>query len=1115
MLSALLVALLLVVPGAAMRAGFGLGRGRWGCGVLAVDATLSLGFLAFVLLPLYLLRAPVVAAPWAVGISTAILLTAALCRGRPALRALVSGGDASYAEWALLLGALLLLVPATLAHSGANVDDWWDLSFVSGWLVDGHFDFAQMALSPDPGTAASAVHPRFLWSVWLMLQALVSSVSGEQPWRVQAGPLAAATSLLVVSAQAALARALFRSSPRAQALTGATVAATVAWVWATEAIPLFVRGYQDKLFAGFVLAPVLIALVIDSSKRGAGTGAALPLAEERAAAAHRRVAVTVGVAALATVSVHSLVFTMAAFVAAVTVGARRGKGILAWVLASRGVVAGLLGPALYPLGQAIVLAGRFGDQGISLATRDNPVVRAHLALGRLLATSTGAWIVHPGAVFGGVAVLVPVALVLAWRRRGEDGARMLLAMTLVPCALLFVPGLAAAAGTLWVPWMLYRLGWMIPVAPLLAYAIVEAGAPRTSARLALGASLFAVMLAFAGGSACDRLRRDLRDHPGPPPSAPGAAAAVVYDFLRTAPGRDAVLAPPNFAELAPALTGKPVVAFSERGTLVFSMDETLAYERLRDRARFFFEDTAASERAVIARRYGARWAVLPRRLVASGREEDWLWRFGPEALLAARRCDDAATAKSSAGSDATVPAGAAACRGRWTASPEQVATAFGPDWRIALATRDYFLLQFHGAAEEGARNDAAARGGDIASRPPRSLIREGASNEADAPRWLRPFARTSPQATPSRGALLASTGAAPGAVVTYDVPPRFVLPSVAPIWLEGPGAWEDAPAEASISIDAGVACRFDAVEVLPHLPRERREVLEVTVDDRTVIRDAHHGEPILVSLDATAVRSSVTVQVRSLLGNPVSLSDVRLLGDPATCTSAWPVHREVLTPSLQPEAAGLVELALVHPGGARTFIALARRAAPLRGQQAAVQLLQEAVRRDPSLAEAWIELGFAHEELATQGVGEEDVRREREQARAAFGGAVRADSNSAWARGSAAWADRRAGHTLAALVGAFVAAGLDPLYGDAWTIAAYALGDLRLYTLAERALEAAEATDPARNWPVTARADLAMKRRDPEALKAARASLAEWIRRHPFDATAREKLSQVTVAAPS
>ena len=1094
----LLVALLLWLPGTLLHRGFGVARGPWGTGRFAVEATLSLAFLSMVLLPLYLANARVLLAPVAVLAATAALAASALVARRRRRRAAVDGvatarrsglwDGASAAEIVAFAAGLALLLPVTLAHCGANIDDWWDLSFVSGWLADGHVGFAQMALSPDPQTQASPAHPRFLWSVWLMLQALVAFVTGEQPWRVQAGPLAAATVVLVVSAQAALARALFRHSAHSSRLAAATVAMTTAWIWGTEALPLFVRGYQDKLFAAFVLAPVLLAFVLQSTADEAVAGDTAGDSRYRL----RRVrALAVAAAALATVSVHSLMFTMAAFACATALLALHGRGTVAWLRAHAGVAAALLVPALYPVGQALALAVTFGEQGVSLATRDNPVVRAHLSLNRLVGADGPAWVVHPGAVFGWVALAAVVALAMAWRCRREDaGARVLLATAMVPCVLMFVPGIAALAGKLWVPWMLYRLGWMVPVAPLLAYALVTlASRARLAGRRPLAAVAFAALVtALSSSTAADRLRRGMDEHPGQPHGAPVAAAAVVYDFLAGQEGRAAVLAPPNFSELVPALSGKPVVAFPERGTLVFASDEVRAYQRLADRARFFASSSAPPERDEVAERHGVRWAVLPRRQVASGSEASWLWRFGPEVLIAARASDGTPCATS----------GEPRCRGWWSATRASVAAHLSPAWTIVLETRDYFVVEYRGARGSMAR----AQAGDS--------LAGSLAQPANSVRWLRPFPLTPPAPAPPIDHVLATVTDRPGALVSFALPPRYMLPSVLPVWADGPAAWEDAPAEAAITLDMGVECRVQAVEVVPHLPRERRDVLELRVDDRVVRAAALHNVGIVVPVDAARPRSSISLRAASLLGNPVSLADVRVLGDRTTCGPTWPVHRKPRAPELAVREEALLALAAGLPPGGRPLVSLARHASRMRGKEAGVRLLLEATRRQPSLVEAWIDLGFAEDELAAQAATPEQAAALRADALEAFDGAVTADSHSAWARGCAAWAQRRAGHPVIAIGQALAAAQFDPTYSDAWTILAYALGDLRLHGLAERSLVCAESIDPARNWPALARADLALARSD---FEAARVAMRAWIRRHPFDEAAREKISDIAAAA--
>ncbi len=1068
MASFVVLVALLSLPGVLVRRATGLAPGPWGAGRFAIDACLSLAVLTAALLPLYAARAPVWTAPVAVASTLVLLGVAAALRQSPGT------GEASDAatrgEWLAFAAAVALLLPATLAHAGANIDDWWDLSFVSGWLADGRFGFSQMALTADPSTQTSIAHPRFLWNVWLMLQATVSGVTGEAAWKIQGGALAAVVAGLVVSAQAALARALFRGSARAASLAAATTLFAAAWIWGTEALPLFVRGYQDKLVAAFVMAPVMLALFLDAVRTPS-----------------RAASLAVAAAAVATVSVHSLVFTMAAFscgLAFVALDsparfARLGRASFARLREHAGTLAALAVPASYPLGQALWLAGTFGDQGVSLAMRDNPVVRAHLSLNRLVGEVGPAWIVHPGAVFGAVALAAAVAFAVAWRRRREDAAaRILLVTSAVPCVLMFVPGVAALAGKLWVPWMLYRLGWLVPVAPLVAYAVV---ALRDTAREKGRAPVAAVVLAslaavLSMATAADRLARDMNEHPGQPDGAPWGGAAVVYDFLANQAGRAPVLALANFSELVPAITGKPVVAFPERGTLVFSGDEVPAYRRLRDRATFFAASTPPRRRDEIALRYGVRWAVLPRRQVASGSEAAWLWRFGPEALLAAKR-NDAAGATSCEETGATCPTW-------WSTTRASVARHLSGEWQVVLETRDYFVVEHQ-----------TARAAPIA--------REEERGEPGTPRWLTAFDLTPPVPVPAAVEVLASSIEAPGADVQLVPAPRYIVPAVLPVWADGPAGWEDAPMDARVTLEMPAACRVLAVEVVPHLPRERRDVLELRVDGRIVRTAARHNEPIAVPLDGGAARRGVTLEATSLLGNPVSLADVRLLGESKSCEDGWPASRRPSAPELEASESELLEAVPVATG-ARAFVSLARHAGRKRSKQAAAELLREATRRDPSLVEAWIELGFAEDELAAAAETPEAAAAARAAATDAFRGAVRADSHSAWAHGGLAWSEYREGRSLGALRNALSAASLDPLYADSWTVMAYAFGSLRLFPLAERSLDVAGKADPSSHWPALARADLAVTRGDRDA---AREALRDWLRDHPFDDAVRDKLA--------
>lgn len=1114
----LVLVALLWLPGAALRRAFALAPGPWGTGRLAVEASLSLALLTVALLPLYATSAPLRLAPPMAFAVTALAVLAAL---RPRTTARGSGplDGAGRAEVTAFVFALAVLLPTTLRHAGANVDDWWDLSFVRGWMAQGHFDFAQMALAAETGVEPGA-HPRFLWNVWLVLQAVVATATGAEPWRTQAGPLAALAMTLVVSAQAALARVIFAKAAEPGKAVAATVALTAAWIWGSEALPLFVRGYQDKLFAGFVLAPVLIAVMV----RAADEDPAHTRRERGLSTA------SVAAAAVAAVSVHSLVYTMAVACGVVAVAAMRGRESVRWALDRPGLLAALALPGLYPLGQALVLAATFGDQGITLSTPDNPVVRAHLTLGRLIGEGGPWWVVHPGAVFGPIALFALVGLAFAWRhRREERWARLLLALALFPALLLFVPGLAAAAGRLWVPWMLYRLGWMVPVAPLLALALLgladrrwlaedgreQGDGDRVRVRRwpsVVFAMLVAIVAFDAGG---DRLRRDMTEHPAPPPSSPRGAAAVVVRYLAGQQGRGAVLAPPNFSELLPALAGKPVVAFPERGTLVFAMDEAAAYERMRARAAFYSAWTSPGERDEVADRYAVRWAVLPRRLVASGSEAAWMRRYGVEATTAARRVDErcAAAGNTAAQGDlAAVDAAVdGACAGWWSPTEERAIAVLGPRWRIVLETRDYFV-----AEREAPDTSIAVRNTGAASVDPgvadsqiaaAGIVADAGSSTAkdDATRrdWRRPFGlgrNERPASTPEgRRRVLGRLVGAPAVTAGYDVPPRFVWPVPTPIWIEGPSPWEDSPAEVTVTLDLGVACRVDEVRLLPHLPRSRREVLEADVFGRLHRAEARHDLAWRIDTAGDAARRRWTLRLRSLLGNPVSLGDVMLVGDPASCEGAWPAQGEPRTPQLSPSSAELLRAAAVNAESGRPLVSLARRALRDGRAGASRALFAAATRREPSLVEAWIERGFA-----------DDAAGDAEAARRAFDGALEADSRSGWAHGAKAWAERRNGNPLVAIHHALRAASLDPLYADAWTILGITLGDLHLDPLSWRAFDVAERKDRDRNWPVLARAELLARRGD---TTAAIAALRDRLERDPFDVEVRSSLDDLVAAA--
>ena len=383
-----------------------------GPGRLAFAASASLALLVPGVLPLFLLGAPLESATWSLAAVYAAVGAAALMFGRREASQPDTG-----AWWSFIVAAAVLL-PAVVHYSGGTVDDWWDLAFIRGYLNSGSLTFAEPVLGTE------RIHPRFGWNSWLVMQSLVARYSQVPPEALHNPWLAVTASLLGLAAVDRLAVAIFGFERKVARY--AALLFVPAWLWGTEALPYFTRCYQDKFVAGLILAPTMIAAAVT----------ALRLARVRDYAAF-------GIATVATVAVHGVVFAVAALGTAIVCcgfvyehgSSNRDLSLMRnaqKIAHPSAILAAMIGVAgLYPLWQAATLYSRFSGQGISLATPDNPVVRAHLALGRLIGVPNPAYIVNPEAVFGAVVVVAVFGAVVAakGRRRGD---RVLLCLAVLP-----------------------------------------------------------------------------------------------------------------------------------------------------------------------------------------------------------------------------------------------------------------------------------------------------------------------------------------------------------------------------------------------------------------------------------------------------------------------------------------------------------------------------------------------------------------------------------------------------------------------------------------------------------------------------------------------------------
>ncbi len=1035
-----------------------------GPGRVALEVALGLALLIPSLLPLFLFEMQLGLATYTVAAVDLFLAALALgSRGVSDPFAKAVPAEFVVSQWRAVVAATLLLLPVVIVYAGGTVDDWWDGAFVKAYASLPTLGFQE------PVLGSGRVHPRFLWNVWLSLQALLlylhpmESGQSTESWLLQARYLAPVVCFLAMAAQMFFAASLFPL--RSKAAT-ATLWLAPLWIYSTEALPFFTRLHQDKFVACLILLPLLLGLGLRCLR--ASSASLLLLLSAVAAAC---------------VSVHSLVYCVGVLglslcaigrLLAVARGGLRLRRARAAV-----VVLGVAAvPALYPLAQRVAVRLVFSAEGIGLSTPDNPVVRAHLWLGRLLWPDSPAYIVSPPAVFGPIALLAVAALWLAWRRRRDEDAAVLLALAAGPCVILFTPFVAAAAGSLWVPWMLYRLGWLVPVAALLGFcfACIQE-LERPLARLFCNTLFVALALALSVPSALDRLRRDMHEHPAETVKAPRGDSLQVYRFLEGSGRSGTVMAPPGFSLLLPAMSGRSVVALSERGTLVFSGDERVAYQRIADRALFYSSYASAGDRERIALRWSVSHAVFPLRRVPRGAEDRILRRFSADGFLASRHDD------------------------RRAAYMDEVLELLPASWVPVFSNPGFVVF------ETGI--DSAARARAVLDRDSDDARGAGAHIRPLEPAWMAAFdPPAEDRALPaleraerlrmrrralSGGRLLGATEGTPGLRVESTPAPFGLNSSSKFVWAAKTLLWEDNVSEVSLRIDLGLECEIEALQLFPYQERPLREVWEIRVGSRTLRRVAAGAVPITIQLGGLRA-SGVDISLRSMMSLPLALENIRLLGDSNSCDGVWPRYTE----RIDAAAAGyteLLDLAVSHPGNVKPALAIASRLED-RGEYAdAAALLAAALARDPSVVNAWVRFGHILDSMALP-----------EQALRVFRRALRVDSHSAWARGSLSWAYQRRGQTLAAAYYAYTASVYARDYADAYTLIAYVQRTLGLDAAAQRSLSRAIDIDPLRNWAYLVRADFAVA--DGERLQAQRA-LAEYLVISPFDQEVGEKFHRI------
>jgi len=481
-----------------------------------------------------------------------------------------TAGLASNEKLLLLLLAASVLLLAVMAASGANIarDRMWYMAFITR-LADGN----AMGMG-EPFFGSGLVLPRFAGNAWISTLAAWTGLARvptplifEQVAPVLLAPLCA-------SAAYALGRALFgnRSGGIVTALcTVAVLLATRYPFFSPERYAPFGRLAEDKTVALLIFAPTAFAWLLAVLRRGI---------------ADARQLLTAALLLAAVALSHAIVYLalMAWTAAALLTGFARGGqartrtavGLLVLLLA--------LPPAFSGLAARQGPAG--GLSATSMAETDplDPVVRAHLRMQRTVQLPLGGPVTNPRLLDDPLLLLALAAgLAACLLDRRKAWARLLLVACLGSLLLAFTPFLSPLFGRAVVPWMAYRALWLLLPGPLLAAGLLELPRlivlPRmnTSGPLLL---LSLLVLAFSLPSfpwaRLSAVQASADTH-----LQPDRDTLELLDELAALPPDSVIATGPGLSELVPAYAGRYVLAFSDRGTVVFSGSRKTSDRRLR------------------------------------------------------------------------------------------------------------------------------------------------------------------------------------------------------------------------------------------------------------------------------------------------------------------------------------------------------------------------------------------------------------------------------------------------------------------------------------------------------------------------------------------------------
>jgi hypothetical protein len=443
------------------------------------------------------------------------------------------------------LAALLLAWGAHELTRGGSVDRWWYLAFVRDFLVEGRLGAA------DPMLGSGTELARFACNSWLAGLAVWARATGLDPVLLyeRAAPVILAP--LALSAAAGAVRALLHD--RSAGLAAVVIAA--AFYTSGGPFPALARLPEDKLLAALILAPVLWTRVLRTAERDSIDPTRLAL---------------VALVALALATAHPLVFVISLVTVGPALLIARAKVVaaIALVLMLSAVVPALVG----------FDAREQASEAASMEASEHPVGRIHLSRDRLNELG-GELSVDPRLLSSPLTLLALATLPFLAIRRGRERALLVLP-SLAALLLCFVPPLTSLLAKAVTPWMVYRFLWAIPFVALLA-VLVRAAASRMPLGYAIPLLCIVAIAAPETISAIERRGSPARTALATPETTEFRSLVAA---LRELPETSVVAAAPELSERIPGLSGRYVLAASDRATVVFAGDADIAAARLRDRA---------------------------------------------------------------------------------------------------------------------------------------------------------------------------------------------------------------------------------------------------------------------------------------------------------------------------------------------------------------------------------------------------------------------------------------------------------------------------------------------------------------------------------------------------